>query len=323
MNTLYPLKLSPTFKDYIWGGRRLKTDFGMRIPGEVAAEAWTLSCHPDGPSFVSNGELAGKTLAQALEQFGPAALGSNCEAFDRFPILIKLIDAKKDLSIQVHPSDEYALRVEKEYGKTEMWYVLDCEPGAFLYYGFKKDISRQEFRQRIEDGTILEVLNKVMVNRGDVFFIESGTLHAIGAGLLIAEIQQNSNTTYRVYDYNRKGADGNPRPLHVDKAVEVTSTCRPARAPGAQGAPLRKDGYTQTLLSSCKYFTVDSLKVERSCALTCTGASFHSLTFLGGQGTVKAGRSALTFRMGDSILIPAGYGDYTIEGACTVLLTRV
>ena len=213
------LKLKPGCKDYIWGGQRLKTDFGIQSGLNPLSEAWVLSCHPDGPSVLADGPDKGMTLRAWLDKAGKEALGTACEAFEDFPMLIKLIDAKKDLSIQVHPSDAYALEHEGQYGKTEMWVVLDAEPGASLYYGFDREVSLEEFSSRVSDGTLTEVLRKVPVKPGDVFFIPSGTLHAIGAGLVIAEIQQNSNVTYRVFDYGRLGADGKPRPLHVEKAL--------------------------------------------------------------------------------------------------------
>lgn len=226
MATMFPLLLAPSIKDYLWGGRRLADEFGYPCK-EKAAEAWVLSCHKEGPSIVRGGPLDGRPLPQVLEEWGPAALGERAAAFPYFPLLIKLIDARDRLSIQVHPDDAYALRTEGEYGKTEMWYVLDCKPGARLIYGLDTGLTREQFREHIEKGTVTEVCNFVPVHKGDVFFIEAGTLHAIGEGILIAEVQQNSNTTYRVSDYGRLGADGRPRPLHVDKAVEVTRLAPP------------------------------------------------------------------------------------------------
>ena len=217
-----PLRLNSPLKDYIWGGTRLKTEFGKSTSLERVAESWELSCHKDGPSLIENGDFAGKTLPEYIKIQGKSVLGTNCEKFDYFPILIKLIDAQDNLSVQVHPDNNYALRVEGEYGKTEMWYIVDCAEGASLIYGFDHEISAEEFARRIQDNTLLNVCNIVPVKKGDVFFIEAGTIHAIGKGILIAEIQQNSNTTYRVYDYGRVGADGNPRQLHIEKAKEVT-----------------------------------------------------------------------------------------------------
>ena len=224
------IKLTPACKDYLWGGEKLRQDYGIQSQLHPLAEAWVLSCHPDGPSVVATGPLAGKTLPEYIQEKGPGCLGADCEKFTDFPILAKFIDAKGDLSIQVHPSNEYALAHEHQFGKTEMWYVLDCEPGATLYYGFQHQISREEFQQRIQDNTLTEVLNAVPVEKGDLFFIPAGTLHAIRKGIVVAEIQQNSNVTYRIYDYGRVGADGKPRQLHIQQALEVTQrTPAPAR----------------------------------------------------------------------------------------------
>ena len=173
------LKLKPAFKDYIWGGKKLVEEYGKEFQGERLAESWELSCHPDGESVIANGDYAGKPLSAYIEEKGRDILGRNCRRFADFPILIKLIDARDNLSIQVHPDNGYALRNEGQYGKTEMWYIVDCEPGAFLYYGFSREVSEEEFRRRIADNTLLEVLNRVDVQKGDVMFIESGTIHAI------------------------------------------------------------------------------------------------------------------------------------------------
>ena len=201
------IKLTPSCKDYLWGGSRLRTDFGVQSDLDPLAEAWVLSCHPDGPSYLPDGT----TLADYAAAH-PEALGTDCAKFEQFPTLIKFIDAKNNLSIQAHPSNDYALKNEHQYGKTEMWYVLDCEPDAFLYYGFDHEISKAEFAERIQNHTLTEVLNTVPVHKGDSFFIPSGTLHAIGKGIVVAEVQQNSNVTYRVYDYAAWGLTASPAP---------------------------------------------------------------------------------------------------------------
>ena len=205
------LKLQAPTKDYLWGGNRLVDEFGKRPAGDVTAESWELSCYPGCESVIENGEFAGKTLTDYINEKGKNVLGKNCEKFRDFPILIKLIDARKDLSLQVHPSDDYALKKEGQYGKTEMWYIIDAKDNAFLYYGFKREISKEEFRKRIENQTLTEVLNAYPVSKGDVVFIEADTLHAIGEGILLAEIQENSDITYRVYDYGRRDKNGNLR----------------------------------------------------------------------------------------------------------------
>ena len=179
------LKLSPSYKEYLWGGHRLVDDYNKQYEGEVLAESWELSCHPDGPSTIINGPYAGKTLAEYIQKEGKDVLGTHCRRFKEFPILIKFIDAKDNLSVQVHPSNLFALKNEGQYGKTEMWYVMDCKEGAYLYYGFKRAVSKEEFARRIEEDTLLEVLNAVPVQRGDVLFIEAGTIHAIGKDIVI------------------------------------------------------------------------------------------------------------------------------------------
>ena len=244
------LKLKPAFKDYIWGGTKLRDDFGFKSDLKKIAEGWMLSCHKDGENTIDGGKFDGKTLSEVIKETGKDILGTKAQKYDFFPILIKLIDAKDNLSVQVHPNDDYALRVEGEYGKTECWYVIDCDEGAELIYGFKKKISNDEFRKRIEDNTFLDVVNHVKVKKGEFFFIESGTLHAIGKGILLAEIQQNSNTTYRVYDYNRLGADGKPRELHTEKALDVTE-CEPPKNNGVMPPVVKKDGYDEKHLTSC------------------------------------------------------------------------
>ena len=316
---MYAMKLIAPCKDYIWGGTRLRDEYGKKSDADKVAESWELSCHKDGKSVIENGEYAGRTLDEYIEKEGKKVLGKNCERFEYFPILIKLIDAKDNLSVQVHPDNEYALRVEGEYGKTEMWYIVDCEEGAELLYGFKHEISREEFADRIKNNTLLEVTNNVPVHKGDVFFIESGTLHAIGKGILIAEIQQNSNTTYRIYDYGRVGKDGKPRELHIAKACEVTKLVPPTRPTKPQGEKLDKGGYSETLLASSEYFNVNKLDVQSAAQLEATDASFNSILVL--SGSFKLGD--LILGKGDSCFIPAGSGKYTLEGSGEAILTDI
>lgn len=315
-------KLEPAFKDYLWGGVKLREVYGKKCNYDKVAESWELSTHPAGQSTISGGEFDGMALGEYLKKAGPAALGANCGKFEQFPVLIKFIDAKEPLSIQVHPSDEYALEVEKEYGKTEMWYVVDCEPGASLYFGVNREVSREEFRKRIEDNTLLEVLNKVDVHPGDVFFIESGTIHAIGGGILICEIQQNSNCTYRVYDYGRVGADGRPRELHVEKALAV-SRLTPSDTRDRQGEEEEIPGGWVKRLASCKYFTTRRLRVEGEALLPMDGGSFASLVVIEGAGQAGCGENAVAFQAADSLFVPADAGEVRIKGPCTVVVTTV
>lgn len=310
------LKLRPSCKDYLWGGRRLVEEYGKDYEGDVLAETWELSCHPDGPSVISNGEHAGKTLQQYIEEQGKEVLGTHCRRFRDFPILTKFIDAKDNLSIQVHPDNRYALKNEGQYGKTEMWYVMDAGKEAFLYYGFKKEISKEEFSRRIQEDTLLEVLNAVPVQKGDVLFIESGTIHAIGKDILIAEIQQNSNVTYRVYDYGRVGKDGKKRDLHIEKALAVTNR-----------VPIVRDKSSYPHVADCDYFTVDRLNLDGNVMKKMEGfvsdASFASILMLDGSGTISGPGETLEFRKGDSFFLSAGSGNYQVEGSCDALITTI
>ena len=310
------LKLLPACKDYLWGGERIIEEFNVKYDGDVLAEAWELSCHPDGPSIIANGEYAGKTLREYLDAAGMEVLGTHCRRFREFPILTKFIDARDNLSIQVHPNNAYALSNEGQYGKTEMWYVLDAEPGAYLYYGFKQEISKEEFAERIKNNTLLEVLNAVEVHKGDTLFIESGTLHAIGAGLLIAEIQQNSNVTYRIYDYGRVGKDGKRRDLHIEKALAVTNRI-----------PIVAKGESYPHIADCDYFTVDKLDLDGRMLYRMQGnvgsESFLSILILDGEGTITNQGEKIAYHKGDSLFIPANSGDFTIEGSCDALLTTI
>ncbi len=306
---MYILKLKPAVKDYLWGGTKLKTEYGIKSDLEKLAEAWVLSTHKDGDGVVLNGELAGKTLSQAVATFGDDCLGEKGKSFPYFPILIKLIDAKDDLSVQVHPNDEYAQRVEGEFGKTEMWYIVDCDKGATLYYGFKKPITREKLKETIADNTVTDYLNKVPVKKGDVFFIPSGTIHAIGKGILIAEIQQNSNTTYRVSDYGRLGADGKPRPLHIEKAVEVADLNPPKVQENL------KEGY----LADCEYFRVRLIDVENMAKIVVDNTSFSSILCL--EGEVSVGD--VTLKKGECAFVPANSGEIVLKGNATVIESRV
>lgn len=291
-------------------------DYHKEYEGSILAESWELSCHPDGPSYIVNGAYEGKTLQEFIEAEGKAVLGTNCERFEEFPVLAKFIDARDNLSIQVHPDNSYALKHEGQYGKTEMWYVMDCEPGAYLYYGFNREITREEFTERIANDTLPEVLHKVEVEKGDVLFIEAGTLHAIGKGILIAEIQQNSNLTYRVYDYGRVGADGKKRDLHIEKALAVTNYI-----------PLLKSKHCNPHLADCEYFTVDKLNLDGQIMEKIWGyigeESFASILIMEGEGNIACRGEVLPFQKGDSFFIPAGSGSYHVCGQCEALVTTI
>lgn len=313
-----PFKLQPTGKDYLWGGTRLKSEFGKDfLDLDPLAETWECSTHPAGPTYVATGENTGKTLAELIEAH-PEVLG---KASPDLPVLIKFIDAHSDLSVQVHPDDEYAYNYEAgQSGKTEMWYVVDAEPGASLVFGLKRKMRPEKLREAIESGTLERYLNRVPVQKNDVFYIPAGTIHAIGKGVIIAEVQQSSNLTYRLYDYNRVGKDGQKRPLHVDKALAISSLG------GAQDyrQPMRtlhyRKGCASELLSKCPYFQVERwvLYSDDGVTLPALPESFRHLLCVSGKGKL----GGLNFKKGDGIFIPASVPDLQIEGHCEFLLTR-
>ncbi|MBE6778508.1 MAG: class I mannose-6-phosphate isomerase [Ruminococcaceae bacterium] len=307
---LYPLFLTPALKDFIWGGRRLPAEYGYETALDKVAEAWVLSCHPQGSCVVRNGPLAGKTLPQALAEEGLTG---------EFPLLIKLIDARDRLSVQVHPDDAYARRVEGEQGKTEMWVVLDCEPGARLLYGLTRELTRETLERHIRENTLDEVARYVPVKPGDCFFIPAGTLHAIGAGILLAEVQQNSATTYRVSDYGRLGADGKPRALHVEKALDVTTlTPTPLTTDGLWEQA--GEGFTCRRLAECAYFTADRVAVTGRWACP-TAEAFRHLLCLDGAGTLTADGIDYPLTKGDSVYMPAGMA-FSVAGTADLLVSK-
>ena len=318
---MYPLLLKAPLKDYLWGGTRLKDEYGFESDKEKVAEAWMLSCHKDGNSVVKNGDYAGLTLQEVLDIWGKEALGVKSESFTYFPILIKLIDAKDRLSVQVHPNDGYALKNEGEYGKTEMWYVVDCDEGAQLIYGFNQQISQGEFLERISNNNLSPVCNYVPVKKGDVFFIEAGTLHAIGKGILIAEVQQNSNTTYRVSDYGRLGADGKPRQLHIKQAIAVTETKKPTAAYGDVGEVTLYPFGTVRELSSCEYFSTELITLNGNVGVY-DNESFISLVVLDGEVSLSYAGGMMNIKKGDSVFVPAGL-KFRLSGAAEILYTHM
>lgn len=320
---LEPMLLKAPLKDYLWGGNRLKHEYGKTSDLDIVAESWELSCHEAGLSLIDSGVHKGKTLAELLTGAGRAMLGSKAKVMDYFPLLIKFIDAKGDLSVQVHPDDEYALREEGEQGKTEMWYVVDAEPDASLIYGFQQQISKEEFEQRIADNTLLEVCNKVPVHKGDVFFIKAGTLHAIGSGILIYEVQQSSNLTYRVYDYGRVGKDGKPRQLHIDKALAVTNLDVPQAVSGKMVDIDLFPDVEIKLLAECKYFKVYHGSLQGDSTMYAGEDSFHCLTVLDGALVLTAGDASLTVAKGRTVFVPAGLGNCQLQGQAEFILSKL
>ena len=294
--------LIPVTKKIIWGGERLSRDFKIGEEGEKIAEAWELTCRNDGDNVIADGEYAGKNFSDYIKE-NPKAVGQDFNG-GRFPLLIKLIDAKADLSIQVHPDDEYAAEHTDDMGKTEMWYIVDAEPGAKLVYGMKEKYTREQIKSAIEQGTLESLMNYVNVKKGDVYFIPSGLVHAIGAGILIAEIQQNSNITYRVYDYNRRQPDGSLRQLHVEQALDVIERTDTGSVKAERSGDV---------IAACKYFTVRALEVRGCAKLAVTEKSFLHILCIDGEGTVSGGGETLKIKKGGSIFVSAGTGDIAIN----------
>ena len=302
----------------------MNDDFGLGINVYPFAEAWVCSTHPDGPSFApSFSRPLTDVLADHPEILGTHVLQTT-DGKPELPILIKLIDAKQDLSVQVHPDDEYAEKVEGQWGKTEMWYVLSAHPGSELVYGFKEDVTAEQIRIAVNNGTISTLLNHVPVHKDDLFFVDPGTVHAIGAGCLIAEIQQSSNLTYRLYDYDRVGKDGKKRELHIDKALDVVKKSSSA-TPRQPMRVLKYDrGCASELLTRCKYFQVERLLLNTETNRSLVGFqtssnSFHALLCVDGCGCVSWEGGSLNFFKGDCVFIPAESTPLLLHGKAQLL----
>ena len=318
----YPLLMQAPVKDYIWGGTKLREKYNKVSDADKLAESWELSCHQDGPSVIANGPAKGRTLEQYIEDEGREILGSKAQSFENFPIMIKLIDAKDNLSVQVHPDNEYALKNEGEYGKTEMWYIIDAEPGAELLYGVEKKITAKELSDSLQNGTITDICHHAPVKKGDVFFIPAGTIHAIGKGILLAEVQQNSNTTYRLYDYGRLGNDGKPRQLHVKQGSEVCSL-EPLPLKDEREIVALSPDCKGELLASCDYFTTYSVDVQGRTSLVADDSSFQTFTVLEGSLTLTAVDTVLDMAAGQTVFLPAGMGEYTLDGKAHLIFTTL
>ncbi len=295
------VKLSPVFKGYLWGGKTLKTLYNAK--DERVAEAWLVSVHPDGPSVIAEGKYAGMPFPAYLQTEGTQG---------DFPVLIKLIDSAQKLSVQVHPDDAYARVHENDHGKNEMWMILEAEEDAYLYIGFNRDISKAELRSRIADGTVEDVLRKVPTHAGDIYYIPAGTVHAIGEGNLILEVQQSSNATYRLYDYNRRDAQGNLRPLHVDKALDVLNSRQAVTSTPAQTS----HGM------ACPYFALTLYDTAKTETLPMTDTRMAAIVCISGDGTLSRSGHTTTLQKGDSLYLPAGTAPTTCSGAMQLAVIR-
>lgn len=296
------VKLKPVVKSYIWGGSYFQQFKNLDL--DVISELWELSVRGLDSSIIDSGMNKGKRLDEILskEDIGPVA-----DQMPFFPLLIKLIDAKENLSVQVHPSDEYAIKKLNSFGKTEMWHIIDADEGCGLYVGFKKDYSRKEVEESLNNGTILNLLNFFKVKPGDTFFIEAGTIHAIGKGVRLIEIQQNSDITYRLYDYLRKDKNGNYRELHIKQALDVINYKK-----------YEKPQVNQELLAKSKYFTVKRVELNRELELVANKNSFITFTFLDGEGKVDD----ISYKKFDTFFLPYGHSCH-IKGKGTLIISEV
>ncbi len=319
---LYPLKLTPVLKNAVWGGKKIPERFGIGEKGKNYAEAWMLTLRPDGVNLIENGPANGMTLEEYKNEVGEKALYGSA---GNFPLLIKIIDASDRLSVQVHPDDAYAASHGLDAGKTEMWYVLEAEPGATLVNGLKPGVTPEEIKDAALMGACEPLLNAVSVKKGDCFYIPAGLVHAIGKGILIAEIQQNSNTTYRLYDYDRVGTDGKKRELHTDKAAEVIKTSFDLTGVTVNKTLSDKNGATLKALCVSPYFSAKSLTVThgRSAALSSSGKLLHILC-VRGEGYLQFEGAKYRIGKGDSYLIPAsvGSGEFFAEAETELILSQ-
>ena len=306
-------KLKPYCTKTIWGGKNLYKKYGKNDFEDIA-ESWELSGYPGKESTAVGGIYNGKSITKIIEEKGWSCLGTKAKDFDKFPILIKFIDAAQSLSIQVHPNDEIAKQLGAFGGKTEMWIICDCEPNAFLYMGVKEEISKEKFRDAILDGTITDYLNKVYVKPGDTFFISAGTIHAIGAGITICEIQQTSDTTYRLYDFKRKDKDGNERELHIEQSM-VASKLTPTDdfyvIPEKVGNELK--------LVECPYFNVSRIEADGKEVVTVGADSFATFTVTEGDGYIQNGTVRLQVGKGTSVFALADSGKLEFYGKMSVV----
>lgn len=316
---LYPLKFKPLFKERIWGGEALRTAMGKALPeGKKIGESWELSGVDGDISKVVNGKLKGNDIQELIEVYMGELVGDKtyAEYGLEFPLLIKLIDAQDVLSIQVHPGDELARERHDSYGKTEMWYVIDAAPGASLYMGFKENVTREQYLDAVAKGILPQLLNRIEVSPGEAYFIPAGTIHAIGKGLLIAEIQQTSDITYRVDDWGRLDDNGNPRQLHTELAVDALDF--------TQGEKLNVTAQSienkAVQLVECKYFTTNTLKVNGSVEREYVALdSFVIYICLDGSLNVKYSDGSETLAKGECMLIPASIDSVILEGEATIL----
>jgi mannose-6-phosphate isomerase len=313
---LYPLQFEPILKDRIWGGEKLKTVLNKPITSKITGESWELSTVEGDVSIVANGSLKGKSLTDIIEEFPNEILGTKVhEQFGKqFPLLFKYLDAREDLSIQVHPNDKLAKERHNSFGKTEMWYVMQADENARIIVGFKEDSSKEEYVENLNNNTLVSILDDVKAKPGDVFFLETGTVHAIGAGLVVAEIQQTSDITYRLYDFDRVDAQGNKRELHVDLALDAINYNKVDTYKEYQ-----KKTNESNVVVDCPYFTTNFIPLDGQVEVSKSGETFTVYMCIEGSFEIEYDGNKLTYKKGDTVLVPAALNEFILNGKASIL----
>ncbi|WP_369765583.1 type I phosphomannose isomerase catalytic subunit [Flavobacterium sp. WC2429] len=313
---VYPLQFDPILKDRIWGGEKLKTILNKPIESKITGESWELSTVEGDVSVIANGEFKGKSLTEVIEELPNEILGTEVhKRFGKqFPLLFKYLDAREDLSIQVHPNDELAKKRHNSFGKTEMWYIMQADPDSRIIVGFKEKSNANEYLEHLKNKTLLSILDDVEVKEGDVFFLETGTVHAIGAGLVVAEIQQTSDITYRIYDFDRVDAQGNTRELHIDLALEAINYDKVEAY-----RSYKKDENVSNTIVNCPYFTTNFIPLEDTVTVSKTGNSFTVYMCVDGEFELEYDMNIYTYKKGETVLIPAAMDYYVITGKASIL----
>ena len=315
-SSLYPLQFEPILKERIWGGKKLKTILNKSITSKITGESWELSTVEGDVSIVSNGELKGKTLMELIVETPNELLGTKVhERFGKqFPLLFKYLDAREDLSIQVHPNDKLAKERHNSFGKTEMWYVMQADADSRIIVGFKENSSKEEYLKHLKDNTLVSILDNVKAKAGDIFFLETGTVHAIGAGLVVAEIQQTSDITYRLYDFDRVDAQGNKRELHVDLALDAINYNK-------VNTQKEYDSKTNTsnVVVDCPYFTTNFIPLESNTEISKSSETFTVYMCIDGSFEIEYDGFKHTYIKGDTVLIPAAIRSFVLNGKASIL----
>ncbi|MFC0024038.1 mannose-6-phosphate isomerase, class I [Neobacillus cucumis] len=311
-----PLFLKPVFKERIWGGTALQSEFGYSIPSDKTGECWAISAHPNGPSIIENGSFAGYTLDKLWKEH-PELFGNPQE--EVFPLLTKILDANMDLSVQVHPDDTYAKAHENgELGKTECWYIIDCKEDADMIFGHTAK-TKEEFIQQINEGNWDGLLRRVKIKPGDFFYVPSGTIHALCEGTLVLETQQSSDTTYRVYDYDRKDEQGNLRDLHLDKAIEVTTI--PHQVAQSNPSVELKGNVQITNFVESDFFSVYKWDVEGQASFSFND-QYVLFSVIKGEGQLSHNGESYALTKGTHFILPVGLGGFTIDGECQLIVSH-